>query len=99
MEKNKRMQFYGGTLGACAPLLVFMCLMIVIAAMKKVSLVLFCMAGFAGLCVAFLLAKKTDLRFRGAPWYVYLVGVLGIAIVASSSWCTLRVGASVMLAI
>lgn len=51
------MQFYGGTLGACAPLLVFMCLMIVIAAMKKVSLVLFCMAGFAGLCVAFLLAK------------------------------------------
>ena len=30
---------------------------------------------------------------------MYLVGVLGIAIVASSSWCTLRVGASVMLAI
>lgn len=58
MEKNKRMQFCGGTLGACAPLLVFMCLMIVIAAMKKVSLVLFCMAGFAGLCVAFLLAKN-----------------------------------------
>ena len=50
------------------------------------------------LLLAFLLAKKTDLRFRGAP-YVYLVGVLGIAIVASSSWCTLRVGASVMLAI
>ena len=49
--------------------------------------------------LAFLLARKTDLRFRGAPWYVYLVGVLGIAIVASSSWCTLRVGASVMLAI
>ena len=45
------------------------------------------------LLLAFLLAKKTDLRFRGAPWYVYLVGVLGIAIVA------LRVGASVMLAI
>ena len=53
----------------------------------------------AGVMLAFLLAKKTDLRFRGAPWYVYLVGVLGIAIVASSSWCTLRVGASVMLAI
>lgn len=51
------------------------------------------------LLLAFLLAKKADLRFRGAPWYVYLVGVLGIAIVASSSWCTLRVGASVMLAI
>ena len=51
------------------------------------------------LLLAFLLAKKADLRFRGAPWYVYLVGVLGIAMVASSSWCTLRVGASVMLAI
>ena len=51
------------------------------------------------LLLAFLLAKKTDLRFRGAPWYVYLVGVLGIAIVASSSWCTLRVGASVMLSL
>ena len=38
MEKNKRMQFYGSTLGACAPLLVFMCLMIVIAAMKNVRI-------------------------------------------------------------
>ena len=35
----------------------FMAIMILIAAMRKVSLVLFCMAGFAGLCVAFLLAK------------------------------------------
>ena len=51
------------------------------------------------LLLAFLLAKNTGLRFRGAPWYVYLVGVLGIASVASSSWCTLRVGASVMVAI
>ena len=30
---------------------------------------------------------------------MYLVGALGIAIVASTSWCTLRVGASVFLAI
>ena len=51
------MQFYGGTFGACLPLLVFMALMITIAALQKVSLVLFCMAGFAGLCTAFLLAK------------------------------------------
>lgn len=57
MEKQKKMQFYGGTFGACLPLLVFMALMITIAALQKVSLVLFCMAGFAGLCVAFLLAK------------------------------------------
>ena len=57
MDNQKKMQFYGGTFGACLPLLVFMALMITIAALQKVSLVLFCMAGFAGLCVAFLLAK------------------------------------------
>lgn len=51
------------------------------------------------LLLGYLFAKKTSLTFRGAPWYVYLVGVFGIAIVASSSWCTLKVGASVMLAI
>lgn len=51
------------------------------------------------LLLAYLLAKRTKLDFRGAPWYVYLVGIFGIAIVASSSWCTLKVGASVMLAI
>lgn len=45
MENQKKMQFYGGTFGACLPLLVFMALMITIAALQKVSLVLFCMAG------------------------------------------------------
>lgn len=58
MEEKKKMEFYGGTLGACLPMFVFMVCMIVTAAMKKVSLVLFCMAGFAALCVAFLLAKN-----------------------------------------
>ena len=43
------------------------------------------------LLLAYLLAKRQTLRFTGAPWYVYLVGVMGIAIVASSSWCTLHV--------
>ena len=37
------------------------------------------------LLLAYLLAKKTPLGFKGAPWYVYLVGALGIAIVASTS--------------
>jgi transporter family-2 protein len=46
-----------------------------------------------------LLVKREKLRFRGAPWYVYLVGAMGIAIVASSSWCTLRIGATAMLAL
>ncbi len=47
----------------------------------------------------YLLCKKTRFDFRGAPWYVYLVGVFGLVIVASSSWCTLHVGAGVMLAV
>ena len=48
------------------------------------------------LLLAYLLAKR---QFAGAPWYVYLVGVMGIAIVASSSWCTLHVGASAFMAL
>lgn len=55
--ETKKMEFFGGIWGACLPLLVFMGCMIGIAVSHKVSLVLFCMAGFAGLCVAFLLAK------------------------------------------
>ena len=51
------------------------------------------------LLLGYLLAKREKLDFRGAPWYVYIVGAMGIAIVASSSWCTLKVGASVMLAL
>lgn len=51
------------------------------------------------LLLAYLLARKTPLVFRGAPWYVYLVGIFGIIVVATTSWCTLRIGASVFLAI
>lgn len=51
------------------------------------------------LLIWLLLIKRQRLRFGGAPWYVYFVGVLGIALVASSSWCTLRIGAGAMLAL
>lgn len=57
MENTKKMEFYGGAFGACLPLLSFMVCMIIIAAKQMVSLQLFCMSGFAGLCIAFLLAK------------------------------------------
>ena len=43
--------------------------------------------------------EKNKLSFRGAPWYVYLVGFMGIGIVASSSWVTLRIGATAMLSL
>ena len=57
-KPQKRMEFYGGLFGACLPLLVFLALMVVIAVTGRVSLVLFCMAGLAGMCTAFLLAKS-----------------------------------------
>ena len=44
-------------------------------------------------------SKRQPLRFSGAPWYVYLVGAMGIGIVATSSWCTLHVGASAFMAL
>ena len=44
------------------------------------------------LLLGYLLVKRQPLRFSGAPWYVYLVGAMGIGIVATSSWCTLHVG-------
>ncbi len=48
---------------------------------------------------AYLLVQRQRLHFAGAPWYVYLVGAMGIAIVASSSWCTLHIGASAFMAL
>ena len=43
--------------------------------------------------------RREKIRLRGAPWYVYLVGLFGIGIVSSSSWCTIHVGAAAMTAL
>ena len=51
------------------------------------------------LLLGWLLAKRQPLRVAGAPWYVYLVGPMGIAIVATSSWCTLKLGAGAFMAL
>ncbi len=52
------------------------------------------------LLLFYLLAvKKEKLKFSGAPWYIYLVGVMGIGIVASSSWVTMHIGAGTLMAI
>ena len=45
------------------------------------------------LLLGYLLIKRQPLRVSGA------VGLMGIGIVASSSWCTLHVGASVFMAL
>ena len=51
------------------------------------------------LLLGYLLVKRQPLRFSGAPRNVYLVGAMGIGIVATSSWCTLHVGASAFMAL
>ena len=51
------------------------------------------------LLLGYLLVKRQPLRVSGAPGYVYLVGAMGIGIVATSSWCTLHVGASAFMAL
>ena len=52
------------------------------------------------LLLIYLLAiKRERLIFRGAPWYIFIVGVMGIAIVASSSWVTMHIGAGTLMAV
>lgn len=47
---------------------------------------------------AFLIEKKRP-HFGGAPLYVYIVGFLGITVVASGSFCSAHIGAAASLAI
>ena len=47
---------------------------------------------------AFLIEKKHP-RFGGAPLYIYVVGFLGITVVASGSFCSAHIGAAASLAI
>ena len=43
--------------------------------------------------------ERKKISFVGAPWYVYLVGFMGVGMVASSSWVTLRIGATAMMSL
>ena len=43
--------------------------------------------------------EKKKMVFAGAPWYVYLVGFMGVGMVASSSWVTLQIGATAMMSL
>ncbi len=40
--------------------------------------------------------EKQKLSFMGAPKYVYIVGLMGLIIVTSASWCTMSIGATAM---
>ncbi|MBQ1264191.1 MAG: DMT family transporter [Oscillospiraceae bacterium] len=46
-----------------------------------------------------LLIRRQKIRFRGAPWYVYLIGAMGLSIVAATSMTVGRIGATAMLAL
>lgn len=56
MEK-KRMEFYGGILGAILPFLVMVAIMITLTITKNNGLKCFWVAGLAALCISFLMAK------------------------------------------
>lgn len=49
--------------------------------------------------LVYMLLKRQKPRFRGAPWYVYLVGLFGIGIVSSSAMTALHIGAAAMIAL
>ena len=40
--------------------------------------------------------ERKRIMFRGVPPYVYLVGFMGIALVVSSTWCILAIGATAL---
>lgn len=43
--------------------------------------------------------KEQKFHLKGAPKYVYFVGFFGVALVASSSICSLNIGATLMMAL
>ena len=43
--------------------------------------------------------QHKKITFRGVPLYVYTVGLLGVTIVAASSWCTTTIGATAVLSL
>ncbi len=45
------------------------------------------------------ITRGQKIHFRGAPWYVYLIGGLGLSIVALTSMTVGRIGATAMLAL
>lgn len=51
------------------------------------------------LAIYILVHEKKTITFRGVPKYVYLVGFMGVGLVASGSWCTLHIGATAMLSL
>lgn len=45
------------------------------------------------------LVQKKKIKLTGVPLYVYTVGILGVTIVAASSWCTGAIGATAVMSL
>ena len=52
---------------------------------------------FLLLCKYF--TSKEKLTFRGLPYYVYTVGLFGVGLVAISSFCTPKIGATLTMSL
>ena len=52
---------------------------------------------FLLLCKA--LTTKEKITFKGLPYYVYTVGLFGVGLVAISSFCTPRIGATLTMSL
>lgn len=53
----------------------------------------------AVLLLLHILVRGGGIHMGGAPLYVYVVGFIGVAMVASSSFCSNRVGAAMTMAV
>lgn len=45
------------------------------------------------------LKEKKPITFSGVPKYVFAVGFMGVALVSTSSWCILHIGATALLSL
>lgn len=43
--------------------------------------------------------ERTKIKLRGAPLYVYFVGFMGVALVASTSFATVKIGATATMSL
>ncbi|HCC00820.1 MAG TPA: hypothetical protein DEP42_06370 [Ruminococcaceae bacterium] len=64
----------------------------------EISLVVH-LSGMILLLMIIWLVQRKRIRLRGAPKYVYLVGVCGVTLVVTSSMATLAIGAATSMAL
>jgi len=51
------------------------------------------------LLIGYMKIRKEKIYLKGLPLYIYTVGFMGVALVASSSFCVSRIGATLTMAL